>query len=84
VDGVFGVEVAGIPRTGADPLDADFTVFGIPDLIQAVLVEQHVANGKYPPNTVTAVGEAMESSSLCTASMVPFCMARNSSPVGTN
>lgn len=26
----------------------------------------------------------MESSSLCTASMVPRCMARNSSPVGTN
>jgi hypothetical protein len=29
------------------------------------------------------VGEAIESSSECTASMVPRCMAWNSSPVGT-
>jgi hypothetical protein len=31
-----------------------------------------------------SVGAAIESSSLCTASMVPACMARNSSPVGTS
>ena len=37
-----------------------------------------------PPNTDTSTGAAIESSSLCTASIVPFCMARNSSPVGTS
>ena len=41
-------------------------------------------NGKYPPKTDISTGEPIVASSLCTASIVPACIALNNSSVGTN
>jgi hypothetical protein len=60
-------------------------VFLAPDIGQSVLLEQHrhiedVELGgerEIAAELASGTGEAIESSSECTASMVPRCMARN-------